>query len=666
MYVFLLFAATHSMSQGLKNAPMGETIKEASSKRDLSKCKGSGRLWSIAVLSVVLFCFLSFQGSASELNPLSPADTSSPRATFESFRENARLAWDYFSRASELVDQGGKWSYSPEVKDLGRRGVFYFYRAMQCLDNSGIPQAYRYDASVEAVIFLKEIFDRLSLPDSREMPGQEDLNSSEEPLNRWRIPGTEISLKRITSGEDEGHYLFSPETVERLEENYHRIRHLPCKEGFKPGFYDWYALTPGHLVPPRWLLTLIPVSRMPRWLLFEYRGQAVWQWIGLGLISLLLFFVILRFCTGSRRDVKGKAAALRARGMRIFGNLLIVGCISFALFLIDDVVNITGDVLHGLRSFLTGLRLLFLAWCTFHGCNFVAELLILSPRIDDQGVDASMVRTMGNLTGIFTSISLLFYGLSELGISVLPVLTGLGVAGLAISLAAKPTVENVLGGLVLFTDRPVRVGDFCRFGDTSGTVVEIGLRSTRIQGVDRTVTSIPNADFVQMPLVNVSRRDRTLLETTLGLRYETSMDQLRWILTKIRELLIAHPEVADSPVPRVRFTGFGNFSLDIAVRAYVNTNNFDKFLGVQEDLLFRIGEIVKDSGSGFAFPSSTTYIARDDSPDAARRKEIESELERWRNEKSLPFPDLPRERVKDLRNSLDYPPRGSFEERGKV
>ncbi len=557
------------------------------------------------------------------------------------------------------MDQGSKWDYSPEVKDLWKRGTFYFYRAMQCIDNSEIPKAYRYDASVEAVIFLKGILDRLSLPEPEEIPGSEEIASSKEPLKRWSVPGTEITLKRVLAGEREGHYLFSSKTVEELEENYRRVAHLPHKKGIKPGFYNWYILTPGHLVPPRWLLTVIPVSRMPQWLLVEYRGQAIWQWIGLLLLMMLLFSAIFWLYVVFRRNIRGKTSSLKIQGIRVFGNLFIVILVGITRFVVDDIINITGNILYIVQGFLMGMRFLFLSWGVFHGCNFVAELLLFSPRIDSRGVDASMVRTMGNLTGIFASVSLLFYGLSSLGVSILPVVTGLGVAGLAISLAAKPTVENVLGGLVLFTDRPVRVGDFCRFGNTSGTVVEIGLRSTRIQGVDRTVTSIPNADFVQMPLINVSRRDRTIMELTLGLRYETSMDQLRWVLTRVREMLYAHPEVADSPAPRVRFTGFGDFSLNIAVRAYVNTNNFDKFLGVQEDLLFRIAEIVTESGAGFAFPSHTSYIARDGGPDPERRKEIESEVERWRDEKELAFPDFPRDRIKGLRNTLHYPPEGS-------
>ena len=279
-----------------------------------------------------------------------------------------------------------------------------------------------------------------------------------------------------------------------------------------------------------------------------------------------------------------------------------------------------------------GLRLLFWACLVFQGCNFLAELFVLSPRVDSRGIDGSMVRTMANLIGIFLSFSLFFYGAGQLGVSIVPVITGLGVVGLALSLAAKPTVENVIGGLTLFADRPVRVGDFCRFGGTSGTVVEIGLRSTRIQGLDRTVTSIPNAEFSQLQLVNVSRRDHSLFETTLGLRYETTLDQLRWVLARLRAMLLAHPEVQDSPEAQVRFVGFNACSLDVAVRAYITTKDLDVFLAVQEDLLFRIGEIVDQAGTAFAFPSNTTYVTRDSAPDRNRREEVEAEFRQWDDE----------------------------------
>lgn len=214
---------------------------------------------------------------------------------------------------------------------------------------------------------------------------------------------------------------------------------------------------------------------------------------------------------------------------------------------------------------------------------------------------------------------------------------------------------------MLYADRPVRVGDFCKFGKISGTVVHIGLRSTRIRGMDRTLISVPNADFSQLELVNLTRRDRIRLKTVLGLRYETTPDQLRHVLTHLREMLIAHPKIYEDGV-RVRFVGFGDFSLDLEVQAFAKTREWDTFLSVQEDIFLRIMRIVEGSGTGFAFPSQTVYVGKDTPLPGDLQQAAESEVRTWRSQGKLPFPDIPEERRKELLDTLDFPPKGSPED----
>ena len=196
------------------------------------------------------------------------------------------------------------------------------------------------------------------------------------------------------------------------------------------------------------------------------------------------------------------------------------------------------------------------------------------------------------------------------------IIAGLGVGGLAIALAAQPTIENLIGGLNLFADKPIRVGDFCRCGeDEEGTVEAIGIRSTRIRGLDRTLTAIPNAELSKMSIVNLGQRDRMLIRSVIGVRYETSPEQLRYLLVKIRESLLRHPRIHPEPV-RARLIGFGTSSLDIEVFAYATTKDRAEFLGIQEDVFLRVMDIVKECGTSFAFPSQTIYFAREDGLDA--------------------------------------------------
>jgi MscS family membrane protein len=262
----------------------------------------------------------------------------------------------------------------------------------------------------------------------------------------------------------------------------------------------------------------------------------------------------------------------------------------------------------------------------------------------------------------FAKLSIILIGLlgvlGTLGVNISAAVAGLGVGGIAVALAAQKSLENLIGGINLFADRPVSVGDFCRWGDQVGTVEEIGLRSTRIRTLERTVVTVPNAVLSQMEIDNFSKRDQRLFRTTLGLRYETTPDQMRFILAKLRELLIGHPMVTPDPA-RVRFTGYDDYSKNVDVVAYLNCQDQNTFLAIQEDILLRMEDIINTAGSGFAFPSQTAYLARDPEFDERRVHEATAEVEKWRAEGKLPFPDFEEEERERKSNVLPYPPEGS-------
>jgi MscS family membrane protein len=248
--------------------------------------------------------------------------------------------------------------------------------------------------------------------------------------------------------------------------------------------------------------------------------------------------------------------------------------------------------------------------------------------------------------------------LSIADVNLTAVLTGLGVGGIAVAFAAQKTLENLFGGIMVASDQPISVGDFCRAGDYRGTVLEIGLRSTRIQTLDRTVVSIPNGQLAVMSLENFTLRDKIWFHHTLQLRYETASDQLRYVLAEIRKMLYGHPKVESSSA-RVRFIGLGKSSLDLEVFAYVMETEYESFLHIQEDLLLRIMEIVEASGSGFAFPSQITYVARDAGLDGAKSQHAIAAVREWREQGELPFPDFSRPTIARIDNRLEYPPPGS-------
>jgi MscS family membrane protein len=193
-------------------------------------------------------------------------------------------------------------------------------------------------------------------------------------------------------------------------------------------------------------------------------------------------------------------------------------------------------------------------------------------------------------------------------VDVTPALAGLGVGGIAVALAAQKTLENVIAGVSLIFDQAIRVGDTLKTGTVVGTVDDIGLRSTRIRTGDRTVVSIPNGQLATANLETLSARDKFPFQHVVGVRYETTPDQLREIIDGIRQLLLAQPLIeADSS--RVRFIRLGAFSLDVEVFAYLLARDWNHFLEIQEGLLFAITGIVAAAGTEIAFPSQTMYVA---------------------------------------------------------
>jgi MscS family membrane protein len=255
-------------------------------------------------------------------------------------------------------------------------------------------------------------------------------------------------------------------------------------------------------------------------------------------------------------------------------------------------------------------------------------------------------------------LAVLFAGLTVLGVlgfNMTTALAGVGIGGLAIGFGAQKTIENLFGGVSLLGDEVIRVGDVCDFNGRVGSVEDISLRSTRIRTVERTELSIPNGSLATMNVENLSRRDKFLFNPKIGLRYETTPDQLRYVLAQARRLLYEHPKV-ETASARIRLTGLEDSRLALEIFSYILTRDAAEFNAIREDILLRLVDIVSDAGAGFAFPSQTLYLGRDPEPDEAKAKEAEERVNRWREEKQLPFPDFAPAEISEFRDSLPYPP----------
>jgi len=514
-------------------------------------------------------------------------------------------------------------------------------RAAEYLDLARIAKANRPQVGPTLARELRVVLDQTVPIDLDALSDQPDGSPEEGvPADRAligtvnaRSGRTPLLLQRLPGPEDARVWKVSAPTVAQIPRLYREFGYGPLGDYLPPAFFE-----------------------------IRFLELALWQWLALILLGALASaagwigtVVVLRV-----------AGPLARRAAPVLGERLVTGGIGPLRLAIGVVGFFVGSTLLGLsipaqeffREVEKALVIAVGAWVVLRMTDVLGDLA--TERLQGAGRSTAIaVVPLGRKATKVVIVGLaVLAALQNVGINVTGILAGLGIGGLAVALAAQKTVENLFGGVTLILDQPVRVGDFCRFGDRVGTVEEVGLRSTRVRTLDRTVVSIPNGHFSSLELENFTLRDRIWLNTTLGLRYETTPDQLRHVLVEIRRMLYAHPRI-DSEPARIRFTSFGAYSLDLEIFAYVRTSDYDEFLAVREDVYLRIMDIVAESGTGFAFPSQTTYFARDAGLDEAKRRAAETQVQTWREQGSLCLPHFPPETVTALDGTLDYPARGA-------
>jgi MscS family membrane protein len=522
---------------------------------------------------------------------------------------------------------------------------------MLCLDLSEFPLATREAIGTEKALLLKEILDRIEIPSFEEVPDAALV--AEKGLTVWTIPNTELTMVRVEEGPRSGAFLFSAQTVALLEQFYALAESLPYKPGASIGAYEDFLYGPGSLLPRAW------IDGLPSWSYMVVAEQTTWQWIGLVLlIAIVICATAFVYRCGKWWDDKFRDMSAWAQVGRPLTSIFVILAMPFVSLIVDDAINITGVPFIVVEFALDAVSYVAAAWLAAQIISGIGEGIINARRLSSASLNSQLIRTVTRLISIVVVIYVGVVAAESFGVPVAPLIAGLGVGGLAIALAVKPTLENIIGGFILFADKPVRVGDFCSFGDKMATVEEIGLRSTRLRALDRTIVTVPNAEFANMQLVNWASCDTMLIRSVIGLRYETKPEQLRYVLAKLREMFFAHPKI-DPDSLRIRFVGYGASSQDIQIRVYAMTRDWSEYYAIQEDVFLRVGEIVHESGTSFAFPSQTLYVGRDQGIDEERSAAATQQVQHWRKAGQLPFPRMSPAHRERLANTLDYPPRGS-------
>ena len=382
-----------------------------------------------------------------------------------------------------------------------------------------------------------------------------------------------------------------------------------------------------------------------------FLGLELWQWIYLLLIAsaaMAISFPILRLVSWLIRRRDFPLAEVIAR--------FVNGPLHLVLVVLIARSNI--DIIHPsleARSLFEGRTLLTVVtvWAIIRLANLLRDYWSFRLRqLDREHATALLRHTITTFNIVVVIVAVLVW-LDNVGFSVITILAGLGIGGLAIALATQKTIEQFIGAVTLYLSAPVRVGDFCRFGDKIGTVEEIGLRATKVRTLEQTLIAIPNDSFAGMQLENFAGRRRFRFAPRIRLRVDTSADQIRFIVLELQKLLHAHPKVVETPL-RVRFVGFGVDSLDIDVHSYIDTSEFDEYLAVAEDLNLRIMDILHAAGAEITLPARIEYQDDIRKPDSAARQKVEQRVAEWKDKGTL-GQDLTAEQIAEIRNTIPYP-----------
>lgn len=537
--------------------------------------------WLIVLTALLATCLPAM--STTE-HPLEPPDRSSPRATLMSFLNSLDRAWDLYST--------GEGDYKT-----------HFREGRECLDLSEIPPLVFYSGSAKKALTLKEVLDRLKLPAWNEVPDASMVDELE--IKRWTLPHTEIQLYQVAEGQYQGQWLFAVETVSKAEDFYERVKHLPYQPGRTGGHVEELRV----VSQARFLMKLVSV--MPPWFRSEIGEMLVWQWFGLFLLVISLVIGNMVAAWIGRRWYDSQMPG-RALGASLLP-LMMLATPFLGRAMIHRLFALPGNSALVLRLGFSVVGFLGLAWFAAQVLMRVGEITVGTWFRNARPLRKQLVRVIFRIATIITVTVISIMGMQRLGVPIAGLVAGVSVGGLAIALAAQSSLENFIGGIILYTDQPVKVGDFCKFGDNRGVIEDVGLRSVKIRTLDRTVVSVPNADFAKMQLENLAKRDRILLKEKLRLQYETTREQLQNVMAALESMLIENDRIDEEPL-RVRFIGFGEYFLEVEVYAYTLTTDWAEFLEIREDILMQVMAIIEGSGTRLALPTEIRKVKGQDRP----------------------------------------------------
>jgi len=542
----------------------------------------------MAVCSAVAWGLPNSVAATQPLHPLAPPDTSSPRATFQTFLDEMNKAVAAF--------------------EAGRRddAIDFLRRAVRCLNLEDDPPAIKRVLGLYSAVYLKETLDRIEIPPLNEIPDAKTVEAAK--LSRWTIPYTEITIAAVKDGPEGAKFLFSPETVRRSEQFFRKVRNLPYQPGKVGALYEKLIDSAGPFIPRRL------IGELPQWCKAEFLGQALWQWMGLLLYFAIAAGVVVlawKCGVGALRflDARFDSNLRHAVGTLILPIMLILFAQTGLQFVVYDLHFRDASVYSVIAFAFLMISYSATIWLIGALLNRAADVVIAVGKFESDGMYAQLIRLGFDVVTVVIVVATAIRLGAGLGLPTYSLVTGLGVGGLAVALAGREALSNLIGTVAILLDRPFKLGDFIVLGEGDrGTVTAIGLRSTRIRTRDGILVSIPNSNVATMKIVNESAPvTEARIRVPVGAAYGSSVVEVE------QALLSACTQceyVATDLAPSVRLTAFGDSSIEFQLFVWIVRPEFRE--RATNQLNRAIFDEFRKRGLQFPFPQRDVHIRTDE------------------------------------------------------
>lgn len=573
------------------------------------------RLLRIAFALNVLVCIVTpllvLESIAQQqTSPLEPPATDSPRATLFGFLNELDIA------------------YRLGANDEGQASSVALERALKALNLSELPPKFAKNRGIEAALMLKEVLDRIELPSPDEVPDapvdQSSLLASDKEasdiIRIWEIPHTEIGIGLVTEGFQAGEYLFTPETVSRVDEFYNKVKKLPYKVTSTPNIYEIYLSTPGHGLEAKWN------NFFPDWSKNVFNGQTWWQWI-LSIISIvlsatvILYFIRIGLKIDRHLNVNDEKKGSKWQpATTIFLLISLFSCILTEWF-IAQIINLTGRPLEVFLVVISLVQYGLLCWLIIVVVRQLTEFLIVKRHLDSGTASGHLIRLLNLLFAIGIVGSMVVIAGRDFGLPTYSLVTGLGVGGIAIGFGAQSLVRDVFSGILFLTDDAFREGEYVEVDGAIGTVDKISVRSLRLRHHLGALHVIPYGEIRQ--LTNNSR-DWVIVKQKFTVPFDTDLNRVKSIFKEIGQSMYEDPYYSDNIIEPFKMQGVYDVDdIGIIVRSKFMAKPGSQFI-IKKDAYDRVQQAFEENHIEFARREVRVKVAGIGAASSVTQKDMET------------------------------------------